>query len=151
MNRSSRGWFAFRPFLVLAALAMAVLPGCGPAKAKVSGTVNFGGQPLPSGTITFQSEAGNKKVKAGNIADGKYTITDLEAGPAKVTVTTTPPPTEHAPLPNVTPIQPPAGSPAPAPPGKYVAIPKKYGIPDLSGLEYDVKAGDQTKDFDLTP
>ncbi len=135
--------------LVVLVLAAA---GCGPAKAKISGVVKYNGEPLPSGTITFLSDAGNKQVKGADIVDGKYTIPDFYAGPAKVTVTTQKPPGRGGtPPPGVAVIEPPAGSPAPAPPGKYVPIPRKYANPENSGLTYDIKAGEQTKDFDLTP
>jgi hypothetical protein len=144
----SRGRLAYGLCLAVASLAMAAASGCGPSKASVTGTVTYSGQPLPSGTITFASEAGAKPVKASPITDGKYTITDFIAGPAKVTVLTTPPPSGGG--------KPPPGAPAiavptTAAPGKYVPIPAKYNNPQQSGLSYDVKGGEQTKNFDLTP
>jgi len=150
MVSSSRGRLAYGLLAVVAALAPAALSGCGPAKASVTGTVKFNGQPLPSGTITFTSDAGNT-VKGSAITDGKYTIPDFPAGPAKVSVVTSAPPTSSRVVaaPPGTPVIPvPGGAAAP---GKYVPIPLKYSAPDKSGLTCDVKGGENTKDFDLTP
>ncbi len=149
MAFSSPGGRVCRSLFVLAGLALAA-SGCGPAKAKISGLVKYNGEPLPSGTITFQSDAGDKPVKGTSIVDGKYTISDFPVGPAKISVITLPPATGGAP-PTGSAIQGPGSSMAPVTPDKYVPIPKKYGNPGTSGLTYDVKAGDQTKDFDLTP
>jgi hypothetical protein len=146
---SSRGRLAYGLLAVVASLATAALSGCGPSKASITGTVTISGQPLPSGTITFTSDAGTKPVKGSAITDGKYTITDFPAGPAKVSVVTTPPPSgAGVPPPGVAAMPLPAG--AGTPPGKYVPIPLKYSNPDKSGLTYEVKGGEQTKDFELT-
>jgi hypothetical protein len=143
---------AYRPLLVIAALAMAAALGCGPSKATVTGTVTYSGQPLPSGTITFESQAGAKTVKGSAILNGKYTISDFPTGLVKVTVMTTPPSTGgSAPPGGVTTIQPTSGAAAGTPPGRYVPIPPKYSSPTDSGLTYEVKGGEQTKDFPLTP
>ena len=137
-------------FSSLPSLAMAAASGCGPSKASVTGTVIFNNQPLPSGTITFTSDAGDKPVKAAPIVDGKYTITDFPAGPAKVTVVTTPPPPAGGALPPGVELCR-YRCPQTAAPGKYVPIPRGYSTPDKSGLQYEVKGGEQTKDFELTP
>jgi len=39
----------------------------------------------------------------------------------------------------------------PTPVVQAILIPKHYGDPDKSGLTYGVKAGSQTKKFDLEP
>ncbi len=129
--------------LVLASAAALAVPGCGPSKGSVNGVVNVNGKPLPSGTIYFLSQTSQQVISA-NIDDGKFSIPAIATGPAKVSVTTTPP-LNH-------PGNAPSGAPAPPPvaPGKYVPIPKQYGNPDTSNLSYDVKTGPQTKDFDLT-
>jgi hypothetical protein len=147
---SSRGRLAYGLLAVVASLAPAALSGCGPSKASITGTVTFAGQPLPSGTITFASDAGSKPVKGSAITDGKYTISDFPAGPAKVSVVTTPPPNSGRVVaaPPGTPAMPmPGGAAAP---GKYVPIPLRYSAPEKSGLTYEVKGGEQTKDFDVT-
>jgi hypothetical protein len=132
-------------FLAAALLAGTVIAGCGGGHASVSGEVRYNGRPLPSGTITFLGQSGHKRVAAADISDGKYTIPDLEAGPAKVTVVTLPPSRGG---------KPPTGkaieAPVQVPAGKYVAIPYRYANPDHSGLGHDVTSGTQTKDFDLT-
>jgi hypothetical protein len=144
----SRGRLAHGLCLAVASLTMAAASGCGPSKASITGTVTYSGQPLPSGTITFASEAGAKPVKAAPITDGKYTITDFIAGPAKVTILTTPPPSSGGRAPPGAPV---IAAPTTAAPGKYVPIPAKYNNPEQSGLSYDVKSGANTKDFPLTP
>ncbi len=148
---SSRGRLAYGLLAVVASLATAALSGCGPSKASITGTVKFSGEPLPSGTITFTSDAGTKPVKGAAITNGKYTITDFPAGPAKVTVVTTPPPTGGGAAPPGAPAMPLPTNASAAAPGKYVPIPQRYGSPDKSGLTYTVKGGEQTKDFELTP
>ena len=145
---SSPGRLAYALLVAVASLALAAASGCGPSNASVSGTVTFNNQPLPSGTITFSSDVGSKPVKAAPIVDGKYTITDFPTGLAKVSVVTTPPPSGGgAPPPGVNAIP----VPSAAAPGKYVPIPQRYSTPDKSGLTYEVKGGEQTKDFPLTP
>ena len=150
---SSRGRLAYGLLAVVASLAAAALSGCGPSKASITGTVKFNGQPLPSGTITFTSDAGNT-VKGSVITDGKYTITDFQTGPAKVSVVTTPSSRGVGTAPPGTAAMPAPGAAA-APgvvtaPGKYVPIPPRYSSPEESKLTYDVKGGENTKDFDLT-
>ena len=147
---SARGRLAYGLLAVVASLAAAALSGCGPSKASITGTGKFNNQPLPSGTITFSSDAGSKPVKSSVITDGKYTITDFPTGPAKVSVVTTPPPNSGRV------VAAPPGTPVIAVPGggaatgKYVPIPLRYSAPDKSGLTYEVKGGEQTKDFELT-
>ena len=87
-------------------------------------------------------------MKGAPITDGKYTITDFIAGPAKVTVLTTPPPSGGGRAPAGAPV---IQAPTTAAPGKYVPIPAKYNNAQQSGLSIDVKGGENTKDFPLTP
>jgi hypothetical protein len=133
--------------LLVVCLAVAA-SGCGARRATVSGEVKYNGSPLPSGTITFISQASQNQVAAAEIVDGKYTIKGIEPGPAKVTVVTLPPSKGGLP--------PRGGKPVEAPStfssshqGKYVPIPRRYGGAEQSGLSYEVKPGSQTKDFDL--
>jgi hypothetical protein len=141
MNRISQGRCLARTFLGLAVVGLFAASGCGARKGSVSGVVKFNGQPLPSGTIFFLSKA-TQQVVSAKIDDGKYSIPDLPAGMSQVSVTTTPP---------TTPGRLPGNRQAPAStaPGKYVPIPQKYANPETSGLSFEVKGGQQTKDFDL--
>ncbi len=128
--------------LVVAALATFMTSGCGGgSKGNVTGTVKFDGQPLPTGTITFQTQ---HDVIHADIKDGKYTIPNVEVGPVKVAVET-----------HQTGVMGPSLSGAPVAPkadaGKFVPIPAKYANVESSTLTYEVKAGENTKDFDLAP
>lgn len=134
-----------RLLLGLVATAGLLGIGCGSRPGTISGEVKYNGQPIPSGTITFLSQAGKHQVAAANIVAGKYTVKGLEPGPAKVTVVTLPPARGGLP---------PTGRPIDAPspttlPGRYMPINKKYANPDQSGLTHDVRPGAQEKNFDL--
>jgi len=135
----------------LGLLVVSTVAGCDAGRGNVSGEVKYNGQPLPSGQITFLSQAGDKKVVTAQIEDGKYTVNDLPAGPAVITVRTTPPPRPAA-DPGGRAIKPPEGSQevAPTAAGKYVPIPARYGNPDQSGLNYTVTGGNQTHTVELT-
>jgi len=122
--------------------------GCAGKTASVSGSVKFKGELLPSGTITFLGQAGEKKVVAADIKDGKYSIPNLTPGPYIVTFFTTAPSKGGSPPGGKAIVDPNAAA---NPTGKYVPIPARYATPDKSGVTYDVQAGAQTKDFDLTP
>jgi len=137
-----------RRLLALATLIVLSAWGCGPSVGSISGTVKYHGAPLPSGTISFLSQAGEKQVVASDIVDGKYTIKAIQPGPAQVIVATIPPSKGGTPPGGGKGIE--APNPGPAP-GKYVPIPAKYSNPEQSGLTYEIKSGSQTKDFDLTP
>jgi hypothetical protein len=90
-------------------------------RARISGSVTFNGQPLPAGTIGFQSTE-SSVTTAASIRDGVYTTDRAPLGKGTVTVDTAS-------------IQ--FGNPA-----KYVPIPAKYGDSTTSGLTVDVHAGD---------
>jgi len=140
-------WKTARRFpLAAAALAALAVTGCGGA-GSVSGQVKYDGKPLPAGKISFLSQAGEKPVRMVDITDGKYTVTNLPAGPAQITVQTIPPPTVGG-GPQGPNIIPPSGG---TPPDKYVQIPAKYANAEQSGLTYEVKGGSQTHDIDLAP
>jgi hypothetical protein len=145
MNHATRRHAVGRSLLVLAALAAFAAAGCGRGKGSITGEVKYQGRLLPIGDIAFMSQEGDQQVRHADIIDGKYSIPGIEAGRAKVVVTTWQP-------------QPPKKSgfgTAPAPPPatvpKYIPIPKRYGDPEQSGLTYEIKVGAQTKDFDLDP
>ena len=86
---------------------------------------------------------------AAEIVDGKYTVKGIEPGLAKVTVITLPPSKGGLPPRGGKPVEAPATFSS-SPSGKYVPIPQRYGNVEQSGLTYEIKAGSQTKDFDLS-
>jgi hypothetical protein len=126
---------------------LVALAGCGNSAGAVSGKVLFQGQPLPAGRIVFLCQGGSKPVLTADIKDGAYAIADAPAGPAQVTVTTYQ--TNFTPVPGM--VQSPDMPTGQVPTGPYVPIPARYGVPDSSGLTYDITPGSQTKDFQLTP
>lgn len=140
-NRLSR---TMRTFLWLAVLSLAAAGiGCGSGKgdAKVSGTVKYRGNPLPSGTVTF-FDAKKEIVGSATIQNGSYAMKGVPSGKVMVSVTT-PPAVEADPN-----HPPPKGRPGAAP-LPVVPIPAQYGNPEQSGLTYDVKAGKQDFPIDL--
>src|SRR5436305_6529586 len=72
------GRFLLDALLVLLALAGA---GCSAGTGTVSGTVRCKGEPLPFGRISFHCQTGDKRVLAGTIRDGVYTVYDIPVGP----------------------------------------------------------------------
>jgi len=141
-----------RPLLVLAVVAALAASGCGRGTGSVTGTVKYKGDLLPIGDIAFLSQDGDQQVRHADIIEGKYTIPAIPAGVCKVVVTTWQPTPKggHRKFGPGGPGTKPA-DPAPPPAVQAILIPKDYGDPDKSGLTYDVKAGSQTKDFDLGP
>ena len=120
--------------------------GCGQKTetGTITGKVSFQDEPIASGMIAFIGQ--NGKVASGNIANGAYTVSDVEVGP-KATVTVK----SHPPSPM---MQPPTGQMEGRPtypPGKFVRIPSRYGDSKRSGLTFEVVDGTQTADFDLQP
>lgn len=123
--------------VVLSSLLVVCL-GCGPSASEVplgevSGKVSHKNQPLNTGTITFVHELG--RPYAADIANGAYKL-KAGVGKCKVTIVSR----ESGP-----PIK---DKPGMTTPGKSL-IPEKYENPDRSGLTFDVKAGENKKDFDL--
>jgi hypothetical protein len=131
--------------------------GCSGGKGEVSGLVKFKGEPLPNGRVTFVCQTGAKEVLSDEIVNGRYTISGIPVGPVTIVVETFPPPAATIP-----PIKIPGGMPPnikgmPEPgaahpvPGKYVAIPSRYGNLEQSGLSYTVTVGQQEHDIPLQP
>jgi hypothetical protein len=148
---------SFRPFLVpLLILPLVSLAGCTstdrPNEALIYGKVTFKDQPVGGGTVTLIPAGRDKKIppipigpdgsfQAGGIPVGQMTVT-IETESAKKTAGVYV-------MPNGQP--PPKGTSEPqienAP--KYVAIPKKYADPKTSGLSWDIKPGNNDKNFPL--
>ncbi len=134
------------------ALALLLFVGCGPSLGDVSGTVKFKGELIPNGRITFYSQTGRKEALGGRIQNGEYAVEGVAVGPTQVTIETfgsaasdtggkTP---KGADVSGFKGMMPNTG-------GKKVDIPARYSQPDKSKLEYEVKSGKQSKDFDLVP
>ena len=68
----------------LCLLLCAAITGCGDGKGSVSGTVNFDGQPVPEGSLTFIKDDGKTREGAA-IKDGKFQ-TSIPPGKYKVEV-----------------------------------------------------------------
>ena len=129
--------------------SVALMTGCsgGPAEAKnsVSGKVLLDGQPVAGEVIFFHQEKKDQKNTPIN-PKGEYTINDPEPGKVKIVVkgmlsgqkVVAPPPDG----PKI------EGAPALA---SGAAPPAKYGSEATTPLEYEVKAGKQKYDINLTP
>jgi hypothetical protein len=64
-----------RRLLAAALVVLALLPGCGPARAPLQGTVSYDGAPIDNGTISFIPEGaeGPARPKAATrITNGQY-------------------------------------------------------------------------------
>lgn len=134
-NPISRSVHMFQLFLIVA--VGNGLFGCGPKQAvdpnrsSVSGTISFDGKPLPAGSIVFTSANGGIASTA-RIIDGAYTTDRAPLGKNLVSVDTSS-------------IK--YGNPA-----KYVPLPAKYADSATSGLDIEVKPGDNANvNFDLKP
>jgi hypothetical protein len=130
----------------LASVCLLLSVGCGKPNV-VTGTVTFQGNPLPAGSVAFACDGGKHPVIFSTISStGGYEIKDAPVGRARVSVRTfkqDPPPPG---------IDPDTGREYAADwvdLGPYVPIPKKYGTPSTSGLEYTIVPGDQTFDIEL--
>lgn len=104
-------------------------PKLRPDWAIVSGTVTYQGKPLPGGEVVWCTEKdGCAIVRGGAVReDGSFAL-DAPIGPAKVAIHT--------------------ADLKQAQSSRYVDVPAKYTDPELSGLTYDVKAG-ENKDVRL--
>jgi hypothetical protein len=114
----------------------------------VTGTVTHKGKPLPGGIVTFVHPDGRIGQAQIN-EDGSYHVPNAPGGKVRVTVKTVPP------IPGFPSILAPKGmkfdssSQAIYPAGKYVKIAAKYGDPETSGFELDVKRSNQPFNLDL--
>jgi len=145
-------WGAF-----LAFVASLGVVGCGSSAGTVSGKVTYQGSALKGGRVTFIPAKG-QSVTAEIGEDGSYTISNVPAGEAKITVETKYL-AKRASLPA---YKPPPGAPGGyKPPNpedsarRYTPIPDSYAEAATSDLTYAVKAGRQDHEIklagDLTP
>src|SRR5262245_59320641 len=110
-------------FLFIAVCLTVLLPlaGCGPGRPReITGLVRFRDRPLPSGTVVFVGADG-KKAHSVIGTDGRYRVTGLARGTARVAVKTHP-------------RVPPGLLPRDAPKEPLVVIPERYEKPESSGL-----------------
>lgn len=142
---------AGRTFPLLALPAALALAGCGSGTAVVSGTVTYRGTAVPGGSVVLYCS--DRQIVHGTIdPDGRYTIPNVPAGTAVVTVQT------HARVPagmrfrqNLPPsvngpVPPGAGAADPA-----VLIPPRYALPEESGLTVVIDRAQVAFDLDLRP
>jgi hypothetical protein len=119
----------------LLALAVALLATPSPAdeapRGDVEGRIRFQGKPLPGGTVTVHPAKGGP-LTAKLDKDGNYRLRNVPAGEVRVSVETES-------------VRPKPGQP----PGRFVAIPAKYGNPKTSGLVVKVVKGRQVFDIQL--
>jgi hypothetical protein len=123
--------------------AALLLTGCGTELGRVTGCVTFRGEALPSGSVLFHAADGNV-YSAPLAADGTFAVDGVPPGSARVTVQSHPrvPPALLGRDRTTA-----AGREA----ARFVRIPARYGQPDRSGLACQVRPGEQTCNFDLTP
>ncbi len=121
----------------LGGVAALVLAGCGGAAGigDAYGKVTNGGKPVTAGVVKFFPESGGTPVTGSISPDGSYRASGVPAGRCKVAVETlefkhmAAPPKELAKQIHVArPV--------------YVPIPTKYEKPESSGLEVEIKRGE---------
>jgi hypothetical protein len=137
---------------VVAALVCPGAAGCGTRTATVAGRVTYQNEPVANGSVVLYCS--DQQIVRGNIAaDGAYSIPNVPAGPAAVTV--------HAPARTPAGLQikqdlPPVSGGPILPVGEHTApaaitIPRRYALPEESGLRVVVEGGPVTYDIDLNP
>jgi hypothetical protein len=104
------------------------------AGAKVTGHVTYKGKPLPSGMITFTALDRTGSYSSAIAADGTYAMDGMKPGKYAIAVAV------------MKPVKPAADKAA----AKDVfPIPEKYADPKKSGIEAEVKAGENDVNLDL--
>jgi len=136
-------------FLFFYPLLFSFFLGCGNGLAGVAGRVTFNGQPVEEGEIRFvgsgSGASSSGQVTGAAILNGQYELPpDKGAAPGSYRVEIRAEKKTGKKLPAI----------PPAPPGTMYEetvsfIPAKYN--DQSNLTLDLKAGRNTKDFELTP
>jgi hypothetical protein len=132
---------AYRRWLSVPALAMALLAGCGESQPTLTGVVTLDGAPLATGNISFLPTGEGAGASASIGLDGAYdvrtgSVRGLAPGDYVVTVSANGPPITKP------------GSDLPLP-GKLLT-PKKYSTSQTSDLRATVQPGDNTLNFELT-
>jgi hypothetical protein len=130
--------------MLIGSIAVATATGCGSStEATVTGIVTLDGNPIPKGMISFvpanegtqayamSDESGNYEVYTGRVEG-------LRAGEYKVTVVARKQPTITK-----------TADGGPAPPGEAIT-PRWYAYPDFSGLSFNIEAGSNEINLQLT-
>jgi hypothetical protein len=147
----------------IAALAAALLAGCGPGlpeTSEIRGRVTIDGRPVTAGRVVFLAADDSNSAAADLAADGTYIALAAPAGDVKVAVQV-----QHARL------APARGAPPPAPadgggdsaghvPAEYaggmkpnplyVPVPARYESTETSGLTASVRPRRHTHDIELS-
>jgi hypothetical protein len=133
----------FRALGAVVALAgIALVVGCGDEgkTADVSGTVTYDGKEIEDGSITFYPADGKGQTGGGIIKNGRYTATKVPIGATKVVISSSKV-VGHKKL-----------YPTPDSPTQAVtaeALPAKYSDKDKSELSFEVKRGQNEKNWEL--
>jgi len=138
--------FRLGALLLLAAAA----GGCHKSTATLSGTVTDRGRPVTSGEVVFLAEGGTASAHAPIGPDGRYTVTGVPRGTARVGVDNPPPPwyATGQRLPAALASDPEVRE-AREQAAHYVPTPPRYRDPNHSGLTCTVTGGSQSHDIDL--
>jgi hypothetical protein len=129
-------------------LSLALIVGCGGPKppkreyADVAGKVTYKGQPLKSGTVTFQPAVG-MAVVADIKPDGNYSLKGV-IGLNTVMISNRQP----DPGPGEADPEKRKAAMAAIEKAKDTTVPDRFGTPG-SGLKFEVKAGSNKADFDV--
>jgi hypothetical protein len=135
---------------MLLAVLILLLTGCNRPTGVVSGTIHVQGKPVSRGLITFLSEVDERDAFNAAIINGSYRTSPIPCGPARIIIVVTPQPAanktakamdsgDEQPV-----IRPGSGK------SKSVDL-SRYHRPDTSGLQLEVKRGENTFDADLQP
>jgi len=131
------------------AITLLAVVGCGGGTTDVSGKVTYQGKPVVFGTVLVIGADGIPK--SGPIQpDGTFRMSGVRIGPAKVTVSSPPPPGSVAAAPRAkvgrdadderTPAD--ANTPVSPEVAKgWFPLPEKYSDPDKTDLTAEIKAG----------
>jgi hypothetical protein len=133
---------------------LVVAPGCAKPVGDVSGKVTVKGQNLEYGTVTYMASDGTGY--QGEIQpDGSYSIKGIPLGAAKIAVTSIDPEFTNKMKAQVEKMRNQKEKPtlqtdmAKYDISKYRKAPEKYGNPESSELQFDVKPGQNKKDIDI--
>lgn len=121
--------------------ALLTLVGCGDGSksGEVSGTVQFDGTPVETGSISFVPADGKSPTAGGLIENGKYTVSKVPVGVSKVSISGS----KVIGQKEVYPGQP----NSPVRPVTVDLLPKKFN--ETTELTFDVQPGRNEKNWDL--
>ncbi len=132
-----------RSIMLLLPVALA---GCGPGKGDLTGAVTLDGRPVLHGTV--QVLPADKIPRSALIAEGRYTLRKIPAGPVTIAVNSPDPRTQR--IATRRPADKEKAEAAPAA-EQWFAIPERYASFEESGLRFEVRPGENRFDLELTP